>query len=114
MSLSAGKLRHRIAIEQKVDTPDPITGYPVTVWQSVAEVWAEITPLSVREFVAAQATQSAVTGRVRIRWRTGITAAMRIRHLADDRIYNIAGVLEDSRSGREWLTLPVSEGANDG
>ncbi|TKE23299.1 head-tail adaptor protein, partial [Klebsiella pneumoniae] len=29
-------------------------------------------------------------------------------------IYNIEGVLPDPRSGREYLTLPCSEGDNDG
>ena len=39
---------------------------------------------------------------------------MRIRRLDDGRVYNIAGIVEDNCSGREWITLPVSQGVNDG
>ena len=28
--------------------------------------------------------------------------------------YDIEGVIPDARSGREWLTLPVSTGVRDG
>ena len=62
--------------------------------------------------VAAQAAQSQVTARVVIRHREGIDATMRVMHrgLAHD----IQGVLADPVSGREYLTLPVSQGVTDG
>ncbi|HDG7399279.1 phage head closure protein, partial [Klebsiella pneumoniae] len=53
-----------------------------------------------------------VTTRITIRYREGVTRKHRI--LFRGRIYNIEGVLPDPRSGREYLTLPCSEGANDG
>lgn len=37
---------------------------------------------------------------------------MRITHRG--KVYNIAGVLPDNMSGLEYITLPVSEGVNDG
>ncbi len=77
-----------------------------------ARVWAGIEPLSARDFIAAQAVQSEVTARIVIRYREGVTAAMRIKHAG--RLYTIHGVLPDAKSGREYLTLPVSEGVNDG
>lgn len=113
MALSAGRLRHRIRIERPDYTQDPITGEMVLSWELVVEkVPAAIEPLSAREFIAAQATQSAVTARIVIRQRDDVDATMRIIHRG--RIYNIRGVLADPKSGLEYLTLPCSMGVNDG
>lgn len=112
--MRAGRLRHRVAIEQRVETPDT-DGDLITSWTLIAdEVPAEIVPLSARELMAAQATQSEVSVRITIRWRAGLKANMRVRRLDDGRVYNVAGIVEDNCSGREWITLPCSEGVNDG
>lgn len=111
--MRAGKLRHRIRIERPGYTQDPITGEIRHEWELVADkVPAAIEPLSAREFIAAQAAQSEVTARIVIRRRDDIDATMRIIHRG--RIYNIHGVLPDPKSGLEYLTLPCSEGVNDG
>lgn len=112
MALSAGRLRHRIRIERPGYEQDSVTGEMVLSWELVAEkVPAAIEPLSAREFIAAQAVQSQVTTRIVIR-RREIDASMRIVHRG--KIYNIHGVLADPKSGLEYLTLPCSEGVNDG
>ena len=110
--MRAGKLRHRIAIEQPGSAQDPDTGEMVDGWAPVATVWASVEPLSAREFIAAQAGQSEITANIRIRYRAGITAGMRLLHKGQ--AYNIHGVLPDLDSGIEYLTLPVSQGVNDG
>lgn len=112
MALAAGRLRHRVTIQQPVHTQDPDTGAMTTTWADVAEVAAEVAPMSVREFIASAAMQSQVTARITIRYRPGIDASMRVVH--KDRIYNIQGVLSDPESGLEYLTLPCSEGTNEG
>jgi len=91
---------------------DPVSGEVITSWVDVNKVWAAVEPLSAREFIAAAAGQSAVTSRLVIRYRPGITSAMRIIH--SGKVYNIQGVLADMESGRDYLTLPCSEGVNDG
>lgn len=105
--LKAGTLRHRVALQRKEQTQNPLTGAMVTTWVPVATVWAAVEPLSAREFVAAQAVQSDVSVRITVRYRPGITAALRIVH--DGKVYNITGVLADKDSGREYLTLPCAE-----
>ena len=112
MAMASGKLRHRVRIEEQVHATDEDTGAVSTSWQFVAVVWAAIEPLSAREFIAAAATQSAITARITIRYRPGMRASMRILHGSS--IYNIQGVLPDLESGREYLTLPCSAGVNDG
>lgn len=111
MSTIAYKLRHRVTLQKFTQTRDEM-GAVVETWVDVATVWASIEPLSAREFIAAQSAQSEVSARIVIRYREGVMAKMRILH--GSRIYNIEGVLPDPRSGREYLTLPVSEGVNDG
>lgn len=109
--LKAGNLRHRIALQRKQQTQNPQTGAMVTTWVTEATVPAAVEPLSAREFIAAQAVQSDVSVRIRVRYRPGITAAMRLLH--DGKVYNITGVLADKDSGREYLTLPCSELPHD-
>ncbi|WP_110685079.1 phage head closure protein [Salinicola aestuarinus] len=110
--MQAGKLRHRVQLQKKDQRQDPYSGEMLDDWQTTATVWASVEPLSVREFIAAGAERAAVTTRIVIRYRAGVTAQMRIVHR--DRIYNIQGVQPDPRSGREYLTLPCVEGVNDG
>lgn len=112
MPLYSGKLRHRVTIERPDTVQDPTTGEMVTGWATVATVWAEKRPSSAREFKQSQAGQSEIGGEFRIRYRSDVDATMRIVHKG--KLYNIEGVLEDNESGQEWLTLPYSEGVNDG
>lgn len=110
--MRAGTLRHRITLQQPSLTQDPATGEMVAGWATVAQLWASVEPLSTREFIAAQAGQSEISARVVIRYRAGVLPTMRI--LYRGKVYNIHGVLTDTKSGLEYLTLPVSEGVNDG
>ena len=110
--MQAGRLRHRVTIQEPVKDQDPETGAVINSWRDVVTVWAEITDLSAREFIAAQAVNSAVTTKIVIRFRHGVTNRNRIVH--QDVIYNIAGVLADNKSGRDYLTIPCFAGVNDG
>lgn len=111
-ALKSGKLRHRVTIQRPVSTQDPQTGAQVIDWQTIATVWASVEPLSVREFIQSQATQSEVTARITIRYRPGLDATMRFLHRGN--IYNPAGMLPDAVSGQEHITIPVKQGVNDG
>lgn len=111
--LNAGRLRHRVTIQARTNVQDPVSGETVVVWTAAwIDVAAAIEPLSASERIAAQAQQSAVSARITIRPLPGLTAQHRLLH--NGRVYNIEGVIPDPDSGLEWLTLPVSEGANDG
>lgn len=125
MTLSAGRLRHRVRIEQ-LDyvrdsfgeaVQDPNTGETVRAWVEVETVWAAIEPLSTREFIQSQATQSAIKARIVIRQRDDLDAGMRLVHVRTgkpDVLYNPEGFLADPVSGLEYLTIPVSSGLTDG
>lgn len=113
--MQAGKLRHRVQIQHKVTAQDPQTGEQLTEqWVEFAKVWASVEDLSARDFIAAQAGQSEAKSRVVIRYREGITSAMRVV-LDDGKVCGIVGPpLADPNSRKEYLTLLVTSGVNDG
>ena len=108
MTLAAGKLRHRVTIQQAVETQDPDTGAVTVEWVLYAERWAEYVAQSVREFIAASAVQSEVKGRFTVRADEGIVPSMRVIHRG--KAFAILGVMPDPDSGLEYMTLAVSEG----
>ena len=113
MALEAGRLRHRVTFESRTEEQDPESGGIEPVWATEFEdVPAAIEPISASEFLAAGAVQSRVVARITVRYRPGLEATRRILH--GSRIYNIEGVLPDKDSGLEYVTIPCSEGTNDG
>ncbi len=117
-NVEAGRLRHQIALQSRVDLVDSNgdaiqdqNGQQEYVWQTIATPRAAVEPLSAREFIAAQASQSKVVARITIRHRTNIDFTMRF--LFRGKVYNIEGILPDRDSGVEYLTIPVSYGVND-
>lgn len=110
--IAAGRLRHRVQLQRQVRGQSPATGAQTVSWEPLADVWAEVAALSARELVAAKSVDSEVTMRVTIRHRDDVTDKCRVIHRG--KILNIHGVLPDPVSGLEYLTLPCSEGVNDG
>lgn len=106
--MEAGKLRHRLQFETPDFQQDANTGAMTPAWTLVTTLWGTIEPLSGRDFIAAQAAQSNVVARMVIRYNTLITAGMRVTN--NGKYYMVEAVLPDADSGREYMTLPVSEG----
>lgn len=112
MNTLGPRLRHRITIQQQTRVLNG-TEYELQ-WTDVpglVDEPAEVIPLSGKEFLEAQTTQSQVSARMTIRYRPGVTSAMRVVHAGLK--HNIRAVLPDS-TGRAWLTLMVTEGTGDG
>jgi SPP1 family predicted phage head-tail adaptor len=110
MSLPAGKLRHRVTLQAPMREQSQETGAPYDVWMPEGSVWAAIEPLSVRDFVGAEARQSQVTARITLRPITGLDETWRVLHRG--KTYQIVGILPDQDTGREYVTLAVSQGPN--
>jgi len=110
--LRAGRLRHRVDVEDLVTSQDS-DGNIVEGWMTFAShVPAEIVALSARELIAAQAVQSRVSNRITLRTLPGLLARMRIVHRGV--VYNIEGVIPDPASGIRFVTLPCSSNVNQG
>jgi SPP1 family predicted phage head-tail adaptor len=109
--MRAGPLRHRVVIERFRVVVDEDTGAKEEDWNPIGTFWAEVKPLSGREFVAAQAVQAGVYTRIFMRMHPEVEPAMRARHLG--RFYNIRAVLPDP-TFRRHINLMCDEGFNEG
>jgi SPP1 family predicted phage head-tail adaptor len=112
--MQAGRLRHKVDIEQLVTgSPDQTPeGEPDASWSVLYnDIWAAVEPLSGRELFAAQEHHSEVTTRIRVRYRSDITAKMRAVFNGEN--YNILAVIDPEMRHRE-LHLMCSTGLNNG
>lgn len=101
-----------IILQSPAGTRDAI-GERVTTWTNVASVWAEISPLSVRDLLAAGQMQSEVSHRVRIRYESAVAAINSSwRVLYGTRILVISGVRNINEADRE-IELLCSEGLRE-
>jgi SPP1 family predicted phage head-tail adaptor len=100
-----GALRHRVTIEAPTRTADEGGGAAIA-WQAVASVWAEIQPKSGREVFESDQLGGRVTHDVRLRFRDGVTAKMRIIHAG--RLFDIRYVARVGVHG-EWLICACEE-----
>lgn len=111
--MQSGKLPHRITIEYETDgEQDKITGYVPTIWTEFTKVWGKLEALSTKDQLQAQAINSSMTARCRIRYSTKasqIDSTMRV--LFRGKYWKIDGdPIPDNQSGLEWLTLNLAEG----
>ena len=97
--MRAGKLRHRLVIEQKsAGSPQRSnTGASTLAWATLLTVWGSLEPLNGRRLESAQATWPEATVEARVRYRSEIlaadTAATPLRISFDGRYYPIGKVL---------------------
>src|SRR5690242_6032167 len=111
--MQAARLRHSVTIERLAagSPQQDAGGAPDESWTSFATTYAEIAPLRGRELFAAQQVNAEVTGTIRIRYREGVTSAMRVTF--QGRHYDILAVVDPLERHQELL-LYVREGPNDG
>jgi SPP1 family predicted phage head-tail adaptor len=103
--MRAGTLNRRVQLQRPVTDVDA-EGRTGDVWTAVATVWATVEPLQGREALLAAQAQTTLTHRVRIRYRTGVTARMRLVYGA--RIFDIQSVIDTGEARRE-LVLDCQE-----
>jgi len=89
--VKAGTLNRRITIQQATTSADGY-GEPIASWSSLAEVWAEVLPLTVNERFQAQQINPEATVKMRLRHRDDVTIHMRV--LYEGVYYDIQGVTE--------------------
>ena len=99
-----GKMRYRITIQFPCGTVDDY-GNSLDSWQDLTTVWADIVPVSGREYLTASQATSETTYKIYIRYMDNINAKMRVIH--GEQVYEINAVLGDRRSG--MLTIMCKE-----
>lgn len=102
-----GKLRQRLTLQKRSETPDA-GGGAVLSWTNVADVWAEVIALEGSERVQDMRLADRQSYRVRLRYRTDISA--KERFLFKEQIMNIRSVTDVMARGR-WLECRCETGA---
>lgn len=103
--MEPGNFKHFITLQSPATGQDA-AGQPLTGWVDVAQVWADIRATGGLEAIKAGATTSVVHTSVRLRWRTGLNAGMRVLYGAT--VYGVLAVLPD-HVGREFVDLVCQE-----
>jgi SPP1 family predicted phage head-tail adaptor len=88
--MQIGRLRHRIILEESRITRDSF-GAEIFEWVQVSEIWADVTPLSGKEFVAFKQINAEISSKVTLRYQSGIDTKMRV--LFNDRIFEILSII---------------------
>lgn len=100
-----GHLDQRITLQTATVTRDAVGG-PVESWADTVTVWARVRTLTGKQLARAQQASADVSKALDIRWRSGVSAAMRVK-FADTRTARVSWIEEDKRAG--WLTLVVED-----
>jgi len=100
----AEKLRHRITFQVQPGDKSSLGSYEAE-WTDVVTVWAQIVPVSGREYFG-QVRETAVSHKIYCRYREGITPRMRIKF--GKRIFQIQSVL-NWEERNEGLTIMCEE-----
>lgn len=113
MTLRAGDLNRRIKIQQR-QTGSDAAGQPLDGWDDVVDVWSKI--LGQSGIHAITSLQGGVATSItrysfRIRYREGITSAMRVLYNSEP--FDITSVQMDNNL-REWTDLVCELGGNNG
>lgn len=99
--MQAGSLNSKITIQRKTAAADAWGTPEPQGWEDVAKVWSNVRHQSGSESIRASADVSIVRASIRIRWRAGIDAGMRVLHAGQ--VYDIEAVLPGV--GRQHVDL---------
>ncbi len=101
-----GTLRHRLIVERSELGPADGAGGQGLNWVLQDEVWAAVEPVTSRFGLHADRLRQETSHRVWLRFRSNITAGMRLRF--GERILAITGVLNFEERGK-FLLLACKE-----
>jgi SPP1 family predicted phage head-tail adaptor len=99
--MQAGRLKNRVVIQQQSTTQDSI-GQPVNTWTTYATVWANIIHQKGAEAIKADQVMSTLRASIRVRYKAGITTAMRVSYAS--KIYQIISIIPDAES-KDYMDL---------
>lgn len=110
MGIKAGELRHKVIIQRYTVGAKDEDGFELpSQWVEHAAIWSKITPLSSNDLISAQAEQSEVTARMKIRYRTDIDTTMRV--IWKGRVFAINSQgLDDNEDGYTYTTFNLTGG----
>jgi len=98
--IDPGQLKTRLVIQQPVETPDDQGGV-VRAWTAFATVWAQVTPLSARRDMQADA--DGATQSYRIVLRSNLSLTLQHRFSGGAGIYRIIAIRD--RDDRRFIEI---------
>ena len=104
--MRSGSLRHRIVIQESTEVSDGMGSF-TTTWSDTLEAWAAIWPLSSKESLDAMKLELQVTHKIRIRYRSGITAKNRIKF--GTRYFNIISLINYEERNKQLDMLALED-----
>ncbi len=102
--MKIGGMRYRAELQRNTAVKDN-EGFTQNIWQTEHTVWADIVPISGREFLQSGTETAEVTFKIYIRWIENVDADMRVK--CGENIYLLTAVLGNKRKG--MLTLMAKE-----
>lgn len=99
--IEAGNLRHRVTLVL-CERHDNGSGGSRTIWRDGATVWAEVLPIRGSERIQAEAQESEITHRVRIRKGSAPTLAPEDRLRIGNRTFHISSLYDYGERGEFW------------
>lgn len=99
--MQAGRFRTRVMLQERTSGFDDL-GQPVSTWSDVAPLWADVRSNSGLQTLKADMETSVVKFSIRVRYREGITSAMRFTQ--GSTVYQIDAVLPDV-ARRQYVDL---------
>lgn len=104
--MQAGRLRHRITIQQQVKSQNDMDEW-ITTYEDWATVWASIEPNRGRMYFEAKQANSEVEGRIIMRYRSGVVPTMRVKY--GNRIFKIISIIHPKENFKELNLLYKEE-----
>ena len=101
-----GELRDRVTIQYFTISKDTMGGR-VRTWLDFVTLWANVEPLSGREYFYSQQIKAEVTHRIKTRYYAGIQNSWRVKFR--DRYFRIESVLERGGWPPRFLELMCLE-----
>lgn len=109
--MRAGRLRHRVTMQDRVDTPDGNGGNVIT-WADNRVVWAAIEPKRGKEFYDSQTVNADIEGTITIRYFNGFDPTMRVNWTSRNRVFDIQAVVNSDERDKT-LELMYKEVINN-
>lgn len=91
--MESGKLRRQLYIQSPTETRASDGGVTIS-WATVETVWGSVVPVKAQEFFQAQAVQSNITHKIRIRYYSGLTTKYRLKDVASGAVFNIGSIID--------------------
>lgn len=104
--MRAGKLRHRIQLQERASTKTAGGEIVSGGWATIATEWADVRPATTKEQVAAMQQHAVISHIITVRASSKYTAAKRIL-FGSCRIFEISGVMDWDERGIYQILMCV-------